>query len=502
MSARIAALELTAALPRFRALIARRFGLQFDAHQDERLAELLGRRAAANDAQLYRYLDALERAPDPLELGALAAELTVGETYFFRHREQFEALRLAVLPELCRARGPGPLRRLRALSAGCASGEEPYSLAICLRSLPPDLLDPQADWSITAIDLNPRALAQARQARYGEWSLRGLGALERQQWFRRVGDRYETAMDLRAHVAFEQRHLAADDPLFWAPGAFDVIFCRNVLMYLEPQALRAAASNLERALAGDGALFLGHAESARGCHFGLEPVHAQGCFYYRHARAAAPLPSAPAMPAPMAPPISLPAPLPAAAQPAPPELPELPKVAPDAADAADAPAPRARLYALIGAELQQEALALAEQLAAAAPRDAELLLARAALQAQSGAGAAAERLCLELLALRPGGALAAAARHVQALSREQGGDLNGAEQAYRQAARLDPGFALPHLRLALLARRRGATATMRRAFRQAALLLPGEDERRLLLLGGGFGRAALLSLCGTSGGKA
>jgi chemotaxis protein methyltransferase CheR len=127
MNGALAAAELES----FQRAVTARLGLRFDDSKLNLLAEVLGRRVEARGVSTTSYLSALAgglEAPD--ELGALARELTVGETYFFRHTEQFAALEQVALPERRTARGPG--RALRLLSAGCASGEEAYSLAILL----------------------------------------------------------------------------------------------------------------------------------------------------------------------------------------------------------------------------------------------------------------------------------------------------------------------------------------------------------------------------------
>ena len=114
---------LISLLPRLRTLLSARLGLQFDDRQDDRLAAALAR--VAGPGGPARFLDQMEQAPTRARLDALAAELTVGETFFFRHPEQFDALRVDLLPSMVRgATSTG----LRALSAGCASGEEAYGL--------------------------------------------------------------------------------------------------------------------------------------------------------------------------------------------------------------------------------------------------------------------------------------------------------------------------------------------------------------------------------------
>lgn len=448
------------------ALVARRLGLRLEARQLPWLLEALCRQAQAPaEAALQR----LEEEPALLE--ALLPDLTVGETCFFRHAEQFQALRLLVLPALLRARRRQ--RRLRVLSAGCASGEEAYSLAICVAAQLG--LEREAwDWQVLGIDLNPEALCRAEAARYGAWSLRELPEAARQPWFQREGEELRPLAALRPHLRFERRSLSEPDALFWQAGSFDLIFCRNVLMYLLPEALQRAQQQLAQALAPDGYLFLGHAESLRAAELGLALQQEPGCFYYQ--RAAAPVPT-PVL-APLPPP--LPAPRAAAGS---------------AAARISTAAPQPALQALLREERHAEALALAAQLAERHPRDPQPRLHHALLLAQQGRLDEALRDCERLLALDPGPAQRAAAHYVQALCLEARGDRPGAALRYRQAARQDAGFAMPRLRLGLLARRGGDLGLMRSELQAAATLLRQEDEQRLLLFGGGFGRATLLALC-------
>lgn len=441
-------------------LVARRLGLRLEARQLPWLLEALCRQAQAPVETALQRLDT-----EPALLEALLPELTVGETCFFRHAEQFRALRLQVLPALLRARRE--TRRLRVLSAGCASGEEAYSLAICVAAQLG--LEREAwDWQVLGLDLNPEALRRAEAARYGAWSLRELPEAARAPWFEREGEELRPLAALRPHLRFERRSLSEPDALFWQAGSFDLIFCRNVLMYLLPEALQRAQQQLAQSLAPDGYLFLGHAESLRAAELGLALRQEPGCFYYQRATEPAFQPTQPPQP---------------------------PRPAAPLAPRRSAAAPQPALQALLREERHAEALALAAQLAERHPRDPQPRLHHALLLAQQGRLDEALRDCERLLALAPGAAQRAAAHYVQALCLEARGDRAGAALRYRQAARLDTGFAMPRLRLGLLARRAGDAALMREELRTAAELLRREDEQRLLLFGGGFGRATLLSLC-------
>lgn len=421
-------------LERFRAAIAARLGLQFDHRQDDWLAEVLARRGSG--AELALYLDALEHAPSATELDALASELTVGETFFFRHLEQFEALSRQVLPQWLRRRRPG--QRLRVLSAGCASGEEAYTLAICLQRS--GLVLQGVDWEVVGFDLNPEAVARAEAGRYGDWSLRAAPEALRGPWLQREGAQYVLHPALRERVRFERRNVCAPDAAFWQAGAFDVVFCRNMLMYLDMPSLQQALAHLTQVLPPGGFLFLGHAETLREQAADFQLLNTHGCFYYQR-RGAEPLPGD-------APPDARPGPSPASAPPPPPD-----------------------------------------------PARATALLVLALQQLDAGRLDDCREPCVQLRTGPAPDALVADSYYVEALADEQAGRLPAAEWHYRRAAAKDGSFALPRLRLGLLARRRGERVTMQRELDQALALLDGEDDRRLRLFGGGFDRAALRHLC-------
>jgi chemotaxis protein methyltransferase CheR len=481
---------------RFRGLIAARLGLQFEDARMAWLAEVLGRRADASGLTMELYLVRLQAAAAPAELGALAHELTVGETYFFRNIEQFSALRERVVPE--RMRAGGARRCLRILSAGCASGEEPYSIAMTLREL---VADASCELQIRAVDLNPTSLEKARRARYTTWSLRETPLAMQQRWFRPDGAGVVLHDTIRASVKFEARNLGEDDADLWQPGAYDVVFCRNVLMYFTPQGTQAVVARIARALAPGGVLFLGSAETLRGLSQDFHLQHTHGSFYYQRKEAVEPAPTAGRKGASDA------------------AQPTLAAVVDDSGSwveaigrasnrvraLTDTPAPSGAPSALtarpwnLGPALelfQQERFAHALSLVHALPDDAaddpNVLLLHAVLLAHSGEFSTAEATCHRLLAIDE---LNAGAHYVLALCREGLDDRRGAADNDQFAVYLDPTFAMPRMHLGLLARRTGDREAMRRELGQAVTLLQREDASRLLLFGGGFRREALLALC-------
>mgnify|MGYP005811638119 CR=1 FL=1 len=223
-------------------------------------------------------------------LAALAGHLTVGETYFFRDRRLFSALRSQVLPALLRARRGA--RQLRLWSAACATGEEAYSLAILVRQT----LAAGCAWQveILATDINPLFLERAREARYGEWSFRDVPAGIRECFFTRLPDgRYTPLPEIRETVRFAHVNLADENrgPPYGGREVFDVILCRNVLMYFRPARAAKVVARVAAALRRDGWLVVspGDLTSAKGC--ALESVEIDGALLHRRCAPAAVAPA-------------------------------------------------------------------------------------------------------------------------------------------------------------------------------------------------------------------
>jgi len=494
MSAAVAPSELE----RFRVLVAERLGLSFD---DSKLAFLVGvlaRRVEATRATTASYLQRLGGAGDPEELRALALELTVTETYFFRNQDQFRAFAEVALPERLVARAAA--RTLRLLSAGCASGEEPYSLAILIRER---LANPMWDVSIVAVDVNAVMLEKAARARYSAWALRETPPELQRRWFKGEGRELTLDDEIRKAVAFHEHNLVEDDPRLWAPESYDVVFCRNVIMYFTPEIAQRLIARITRALCPGGYLFLGHAETLRGLSNDYHLRHTHGTFYYQRKD----VPSHAAL---TPPPTASTAPSQDLAwattwvetvQRASERIHALTKrpartseSREGASNAGHSATDLNVALELLKRERYSDALALLGRLPAASARDPDILLLRAILLTHGGQLAAAEKVCADLLRLDE---LNTGAHFVLALCREGAGDRQGAVDHDQVAAYLDPGFAMPRLHLGLLARRLGDREAARRELGQALLLLRREDASRLLLFGGGFGREALVALCRT-----
>ncbi|MEK7474556.1 MAG: CheR family methyltransferase [Candidatus Coatesbacteria bacterium] len=232
------------------AFLAARAGLVFPPSRIEAVRDGIGRAMArAGAADGPSYLGAIESSPAALD--DLVSELVVGETYFFRDPGQFDFLRQDGIPAVLARRPAG--HALRIWSAGCATGEEAYSLAILA-----DEMGLSGRSSVVGTDLCRSALVKARRAVYGGWSFRGTGEplLAR---FEPDGPRRRVGAALRERVRFEYLNLALDSYPSFAAGIWgmDVILCRNVLIYFSREAVAATARRLHDTLGEDGWLLTG-----------------------------------------------------------------------------------------------------------------------------------------------------------------------------------------------------------------------------------------------------
>ena len=268
--------------------IAERIGLHFPRQRWDDL-----QRGLAGAAKEFGFNDAaacidwlLARPPTPTQLQVLASHLTIGETYFFRDGPTLEALAHTILPELIFARR-GREQRLRIWSAGCCSGEEPYSLAILLHQALPDWRDWQV--TITATDINARFLHKAAAGVYGEWSFRNAPAGLRERYFNRTADgRHAIIPEIRKLVTFEHLNLVEDayPSLATDTNAMDVIFCRNVLMYFTPTQVRKVIGKLRHALVEGGWLAVSPSEATQALFPRFVNVNFPGAILFRKSDAA------------------------------------------------------------------------------------------------------------------------------------------------------------------------------------------------------------------------
>ena len=219
------------------------------------LSSLLRERGIAT---LDELITILVMGREPALSNLVVEALLNNETYFFRDRQPFDLLSLQFLPALAKARSVK--RSLKIWSAGCSTGQEPYSLAMLFADEP---LKWQG-WTIDILgsDVSSQVVERARAGTYTQFEVqRGLGIQQMIRWFSEGEDGWRAAEALRRQVRFQVHNILEAPP---HPGQFDIILCRNVLLYLSPEKRAAAFDRLASALAPDGALMLGAGETVIG----------------------------------------------------------------------------------------------------------------------------------------------------------------------------------------------------------------------------------------------
>jgi chemotaxis protein methyltransferase CheR len=260
-------------------IIERQFGLSFAPAKKEFLESRLRPRLAT--LHLRRFIDyyLLLQVDLDGELEHLARLITNNETYFFREVYQFDGLFAEGIGELRKAGMGGELRML---CAGCSSGEEPYTLNIYARLAAGRI--PGLSWSIEAFDIDRDRLKMARDAVYGAGSLRSTDEDQKAQYFSGfAADRWQLRRTYREAVGFGYGNIL-DVKSFRKPQPYDVIFCRNVLIYFSDGAFQQAIANFAQSLRKGGLLFLGHSESLIGRSDRFETVRLERCIAYRKLR--------------------------------------------------------------------------------------------------------------------------------------------------------------------------------------------------------------------------
>ncbi len=252
-------------------LIAERTGIVLQAHQEQGLAEVV------NDACAHfglvgadAYLTVCKSVTtESAEFGFLVTGVTVGESYFFRDVEQMRFLRERLLPRLIRRRGESGELRLRIWSAGCAMGQEIYSLAIMLTELLPN----HGDWTLQlqATDIDTQVLENAMRGEYSEWSIRSMQPAMVDRYFTKSGRTYTLAKPIRDLVDFGYLNLLADEypSIINGTNSIDLLLCRNVLIYFGQEALQSVYSRFSKCLAPGGILLTGASDPLPDAQCGL-----------------------------------------------------------------------------------------------------------------------------------------------------------------------------------------------------------------------------------------
>jgi chemotaxis protein methyltransferase CheR len=261
------------------------FGLRYGPEKRDILrARLEPRRAELGFDTFEQLYFHLRYSPDrDGERRKLIPHLTNNESYFFRESAQLDVLRDGLLREVRERAGARNRHEVRVMSAGCAAGEEAYTLAMVAEQS--RLF--AAPWRVrvTGLDLDPDALERAQAGTYGANAFRRIDPAIREEFFSREGDdRWRVVDRVRRHVEFASANLSGKG---WVEqhSKQDIIFCRNVLIYFSDDAIRTAAEAFYEALDPGGYLFLGHAETLSRVPTRFETVRQPGAIFYRRPEA-------------------------------------------------------------------------------------------------------------------------------------------------------------------------------------------------------------------------
>jgi chemotaxis protein methyltransferase CheR len=264
-----------------RDFIYARTGIFFAESKQYFLENRLSRRLTEVNLSSYRgYLELIQGPGGRDELKQLFIEITTNETSFWRNPPQIEAFQRIVLADAAALAKSKGSNRLRIWSAACSSGEEPYTLAmVCMEARDTILRGMQVE--IVSTDISERVLALAREGQYGSYTLRNLTPVQLKQHFNALGqDTYEVKAELKQMVTFKNFNLV-DYPGYKALGSFEVIFCRNVLIYFDEPVKIKVLKGFHEQLQPKGFLLVGHSESIHSFNIGFELMHFAKAMGYR-----------------------------------------------------------------------------------------------------------------------------------------------------------------------------------------------------------------------------
>jgi chemotaxis protein methyltransferase CheR len=263
---------------KFQNLLTRESGWHVSADDAAGFEKKLMPRMNACGAKTFEgYLDYLfSQSTGKKELAALIDSITVGETYFFRNKPQFDILGEFVIPKLVETKGD---RNIRIWSAGCSSGEEPYSIAMLLRETVPSI----DEWNVSILgtDINRRVLEIAKEGVYKKKAIRFIPTQYLSQYFTEEEKCYRLNDTIKNMVSFQYHNLAKDTSCLPGMIDLDIIFCRNVLIYFDDDTLRRAVSRFSDCLLPDGFLFMGHSETLWGVKSPFRVLEFPNTFIYQ-----------------------------------------------------------------------------------------------------------------------------------------------------------------------------------------------------------------------------
>ncbi len=464
---------------RFSKLLLDRCGLFFPENRrtelEYRLRMAFAASACANLDEFYDLL--LDAKAGSVEMDILINAITISETHFFRDTAQFNALARQVLPQVIERKRSQ--RTLRIWSAGCSSGEEPYSIAMLLRELLPDV----DEWSITLLgtDINTASLDRARRAAYGTWAFREERALQmRAKYFRQSGNRYELLPEVRRMAIFNKLNLV--DTVYPSYDtntmSMDLILCRNVTIYFSEGVTRWVVDRFFDALVDGGWLVVGHSEPSVDIYRRFRVRNFPDTVLYQRMpetgilRWPLAIQSTPVSIPPLPVQLAAPLPTPVAEQPGADTAPLI-RVTPTAS--AESQLDQARDLLEFGHT--DQALELLLKLAKDRPKDAAVCVLLGQAYANLGSWPEAEFWCVRAVELDK---LALEAYYLLSLVFQHKNKLDTAIEAMRKVIYLDRTYILGHYTLANLFRDKGLFPQAQKSLDNALRLLVNQSPEAVV----------------------
>jgi chemotaxis protein methyltransferase CheR len=434
------------------------------------------------------YFEVLAR--DEAEFRELMSLITINETSFFRFPGQFDALRTVVLPQLASERA-GDSRALRVWSAGCSTGEEPYSIAMTIADSGLEAMGWHGE--VMGTDVSTKALGIAKAGVYSARAVSGLSDEIIRRHFVRVEDSYRVASHPRSMIDFGYQNLVKEPYPLALMGNWDVIFCRNVTIYFKLESTRRVVHNFFNSLNEGGYLFVGHSETLTSITDRFEPVEIGGVFLYRkpverrHHVVTQAVPER----------ASARAAAPRRAEQASEEIPPQRKASTSKRPAAQvSPAAAEDLLAEARTHIAQgrpaQALAIVESALQANTDDTDAYLLAAHIHADAGDYVRALAECERSLAVNP---LLPGARYLLGVIHQREGDIVHAVSELKRTVYIDPDFVLAHMNLGSIYRAEGRYSDAVRAYENALRALNKNPEGEWTLFLGGWEADVVARTC-------
>ncbi|UCD83251.1 MAG: hypothetical protein JSU92_07955 [Deltaproteobacteria bacterium] len=477
-------------LENFKQILGTRYGLNFDPRNDKALKKAIVRRMETlgfkSELDYYSFLKKSKGVVE--EFDELISLLTVGHTNFFRSPDQFRALKEYVLPRILSQKADNN-KKIRIWSAGCSTGDEPYSIAITLLEWFKEIK--QWDIKILATDINAQFLQHARSGIYDSWTTKYLERELFDKYFVRTESSASIKDQVKSMVEFSYLNLAVDGYSFAHEkiDKFDVIFCRNVLIYFRKDMVKKIIKKFYDLLVEDGYLFLGYSESLSQYSRDFTPNSLYGVFFYEKG-----LPEArvkperlpPAKPRPILQPKSIEIPTP----------PRIRTVPPKPAIKVPEEIDEESLYFEgidhFGQERFDKAAQIFEHILEKNPRSARGLLGIGFLLANKGKDQEARQKCQDVLEIDK---LLPEAYYLLGILSEREGDNKTTREYYQRTIFLDKDFIMAHFNLAILYKREGQGKESQREFKNIVNILKDMDDNEPIKFSGGFNKKSFLRIC-------